>query len=307
MAEPYLQDDVSRVLRDPDRFVPWRLRTRGYLLMSGALHLLAVAGLSLLPASHALRPLPTSDAIRVSLLGPEVAAEGQPAEEVMETPVPSLSSSPQASVTPPYPALTSPPKQVSGASLPRPSHVRTPASPKKESWKAPPVQNGDGPISEAPPEPIRSVEPQHPFLTQDRADTADPAGPLTTETTRIPSDGRGRPEAGGPLSVSERDGQQDSLQRTDFAPLAPPRVSYQVKPQYPLAARQRGIEGTVLLKAHVTEGGVVQDIAIERSTGHPELDRSAMEALGRWRFEPARRGNTAIATWVLVPVTFELD
>ncbi|MBI3329659.1 MAG: energy transducer TonB [Nitrospinae bacterium] len=150
------------------------------------------------------------------------------------------------------------------------------------------------------------MEPKHPFLTQNRPDLAEPAGPITTEATRARSDEHGRPDVVSPLSAPDRDGRQDSLQRTDFAHLIPPRVSHQVKPQYPLAARQRGVEGTVLLKAHITEGGMVQDIAVERSTGHPELDRSAMEALGRWRFEPARRGNTAMATWVLVPVTFEL-
>jgi protein TonB len=84
-------------------------------------------------------------------------------------------------------------------------------------------------------------------------------------------------------------------------------VSYQVKPQYPLSARHRGIEGTVLLKVHITEQGLVQDVSVERSAGSPELDRSAMEALRRWRFEPARRGKAAVAAWVLVPVTFELE
>jgi periplasmic protein TonB len=36
------------------------------------------------------------------------------------------------------------------------------------------------------------------------------------------------------------------------------------------------------------------------------LDRSALSAVRRWRFEPARRGAQPIETWVQVPVRFEL-
>ena len=42
------------------------------------------------------------------------------------------------------------------------------------------------------------------------------------------------------------------------------------------------------------------------SAGHPDLDQAAMEAVRRWRFEPARRGADAVAMWVLLPVEFRL-
>jgi periplasmic protein TonB len=85
-----------------------------------------------------------------------------------------------------------------------------------------------------------------------------------------------------------------------------PRGGYQVKPRYPDAARRQGAEGTVLLKARVTEHGRVDEVQIETSAGHPALDQAAVEALHRWRFEPARRGRDAIAVWVTIPFQFKL-
>jgi protein TonB len=60
------------------------------------------------------------------------------------------------------------------------------------------------------------------------------------------------------------------------------------------------------LKIYVTDTGRVQDVLVERSAGHEELDAAAMEAVKKWRFDPARRGNQPVAVWVMLPVRFEL-
>jgi periplasmic protein TonB len=86
-----------------------------------------------------------------------------------------------------------------------------------------------------------------------------------------------------------------------------PTGGYQVKPRYPDSARRQGIEGTVIIKAYVTEQGRVQQVQVEQSTGHRDLDQAAVEAVGRWRFEPARRGRQPIAMWVSIPVKFVLN
>jgi TonB family protein len=85
-----------------------------------------------------------------------------------------------------------------------------------------------------------------------------------------------------------------------------PTGGYQVKPRYPDSARRQGIEGTVLVKAYVTEQGRVGKVQVEQSAGHAELDQAAVEAVGRWRFEPARRGRQPVAMWVSIPVRFVL-
>lgn len=90
------------------------------------------------------------------------------------------------------------------------------------------------------------------------------------------------------------------------SPARPLAGGYQVKPNYPDSARRRGIEGTTLLKIHVSEKGQVADVLVEQSAGHQDLDQAAVEAVKKWRFAPARKGNQPIAVWVKLPVRFEL-
>jgi protein TonB len=52
--------------------------------------------------------------------------------------------------------------------------------------------------------------------------------------------------------------------------------------------------------------GRVGAIRVEQSAGHPDLDQAAAEAIERWRFEPARRGNQPVAVWLRMPVKFVL-
>jgi len=87
---------------------------------------------------------------------------------------------------------------------------------------------------------------------------------------------------------------------------AVPKGGYQMKPAYPESARRAGIEGTSMLKFEITESGTVSKITVEKSSGHEGLDRAAIAAVQRWRFEPARRGAQAVAVWVTLPVRFEL-
>jgi len=50
----------------------------------------------------------------------------------------------------------------------------------------------------------------------------------------------------------------------------------------------------------------VGDVIVQETAGHPDLDEAAAEAVRRWRFDPARRGNDPVAMWVLLPVEFRL-
>ena len=63
----------------------------------------------------------------------------------------------------------------------------------------------------------------------------------------------------------------------------------------------------MLLKMRITEQGRVEEVQVERSAGHADLDESAREAVRRWRFEPARRSGAPVAVWVLIPVEFKLQ
>jgi protein TonB len=78
------------------------------------------------------------------------------------------------------------------------------------------------------------------------------------------------------------------------------------KPPYPLAARRHGLEGRVLLTAHVRADGRCAEVRLRASSGHELLDHAALETVRRWRFLPARRGDTAIDSWVEIPISFRL-
>ena len=88
--------------------------------------------------------------------------------------------------------------------------------------------------------------------------------------------------------------------------VARPLGGYQVKPRYPESARRAGAQGVTTLRVRVLENGRVSDVIVEQSAGFRDLDLSAMDAVKKWLFEPARRGKEAVAVWVMLPVKFEL-
>jgi protein TonB len=78
-------------------------------------------------------------------------------------------------------------------------------------------------------------------------------------------------------------------------------------PQYPLAARRTGQQGTATVRVLVTPEGLPARVDLEKSSGSTHLDHAAVEAVKGWRFTPARRGTEAVEGWVLVPIVFRLE
>ncbi|MDE2583823.1 MAG: energy transducer TonB [Betaproteobacteria bacterium] len=79
------------------------------------------------------------------------------------------------------------------------------------------------------------------------------------------------------------------------------------KPAYPPLSRRLGEEGKVLLKVSVTAQGTAEQVEVHKSSGFSRLDAAARDAVQRWRFVPARRGDEPVAASVLVPITFALE
>lgn len=79
------------------------------------------------------------------------------------------------------------------------------------------------------------------------------------------------------------------------------------KPVYPALSRRNGEEGKVLLRVRVSAQGAALELELKQSSGFARLDAAAREAVGRWRFVPAKRGDEAIESWVVVPITFALE
>jgi protein TonB len=68
-------------------------------------------------------------------------------------------------------------------------------------------------------------------------------------------------------------------------------------PPYPAAAKRMGEQGEVRLDVHVGADGSVIDVQVRASSGSPALDRSAMDAVRRWRFRPATVDGQAVSEW----------
>jgi len=77
-------------------------------------------------------------------------------------------------------------------------------------------------------------------------------------------------------------------------------------PAYPPQSRQFGEQGKVMLRLLVSADGGVEQVNLRKS-GYQRLDRAAQESVKRWRFVPVKRGNQAVTTWVVVPISFSLE
>jgi len=86
----------------------------------------------------------------------------------------------------------------------------------------------------------------------------------------------------------------------------PPSPEGVIDPEYPLAARNRGWEGAVVVRAAVSRSGTVIDTQVVDSSGYAILDSAALHAVARARFRPATSDSTPVASEVLVPFRFSL-
>lgn len=77
-------------------------------------------------------------------------------------------------------------------------------------------------------------------------------------------------------------------------------------PLYPAMSRRLEESGKTILRVYVEADGKPSQIQIKTGSGSPRLDQAAQDAIWRWKFVPARRGNEAIGAWVLVPIVFNL-
>lgn len=78
-------------------------------------------------------------------------------------------------------------------------------------------------------------------------------------------------------------------------------------PAYPSPAVEKGQEGLVLLSVAIDRAGRPQKVDLKQSSGFSLLDGSAIKAVKKWKFSPARMGALAVDTQVTIPVRFRLQ
>ena len=86
----------------------------------------------------------------------------------------------------------------------------------------------------------------------------------------------------------------------------PPIPIKRVKPEFPGQAKEMGLSGKVVLKFLVEADGRVANASVILARPQGVFDRSALEAIGEWRFRPGRYKGKAVAVWVELPVCFRL-
>ena len=84
-----------------------------------------------------------------------------------------------------------------------------------------------------------------------------------------------------------------------------PRLLSHSEPRYTDDAREKGIEGRVLLGFTIDQNGVPQGIQVKRSL-YPSLDQAAVEAVRDWRFTPAMKNGQVVSMWVESEINFNL-
>ena len=78
-------------------------------------------------------------------------------------------------------------------------------------------------------------------------------------------------------------------------------------PDYPTSALRRGEGGTVLVRVEVDASGMPAGVALVPRSGSRDLDRAAMEAVRKWRFQAAQREGQAVASSLVIPIDFKVD
>jgi TonB family protein len=84
-----------------------------------------------------------------------------------------------------------------------------------------------------------------------------------------------------------------------------PEATHKVPPVYPVAAREQGISGVVLLQVLVSKEGTVRDAFV--ISGSTVLRDAALDSIWQWRFKPAAEAHQPVTVWVMIPVKFTLD
>ena len=162
-------------------------------------------------------------------------------------------------------------RQPAATPTPRQQHAATPPEP--------PVQSATAISSPPAPQPA-PVTPDEPPGVQ--------ASSAQSLTATAPED---RPPAAGGTQAA----------RFDAAYLRNP------PPPYPPASRRRGEEGQVILRVHVGRDGLPLHVEVAESSRHPRLDQAALQAVARWRVEPARPREGAGDSWLRVAGVLRLQ
>lgn len=192
--------------------------------------------------------------------------------------------------------------EVSMLSVPGKQPTAAPPAPPKPVAPTPPVPPKQPPVKK----PVQKKKPVQPKqAVVPKSDFAEELAPAPSLTDSAPASTAQNtsPSNSAPTSSSGTQGKADPFSEASFTA----NYGTNPKPKYPAIARSRGWQGKVLLRVSVSAEGLSESVEIFRSCGHDVLDESAVAAVEKWEFVPAKRGNTAVSSSVIVPIIFTLN
>jgi len=75
--------------------------------------------------------------------------------------------------------------------------------------------------------------------------------------------------------------------------------------EYPALLRDAGVSGRTIVWIKIDERGVLQDVQINQSSGHPALDAAAIRVARTMEFSPALNRDQVVPVWVSIPIQFQ--
>jgi protein TonB len=149
------------------------------------------------------------------------------------------------------------------------------------------------------PQPKQEVKPKTQAKPEPKPKTPDPSSTPPADASQTKAAESQMPNAA--VAPASSQGTAGTPIQTDIGKLV---VVYQpdADPYYPSFSKRAGEQGEVVVRLIIDETGIVEDVALLRSSGFARLDRAAEQIGRRYRFKPySVNGNpTRISTNLLI-------
>ena len=96
----------------------------------------------------------------------------------------------------------------------------------------------------------------------------------------------------------------------------PPRVGGDIKrpvklsgdpPTYPPSLKESKAQGVTILDSTIETTGQVGEVTVLKSSGYPELDQAAVDAVRTWTFQPATQNGQPVRVLYTLTINFQVD
>ena len=98
---------------------------------------------------------------------------------------------------------------------------------------------------------------------------------------------------------------QPKVVRVGYQGIREPQKVFNVVPEYPVFARQAGVEGAVIIEAVLDENGNVKSVRV--LTSRALLDEAALRAVRQWRYTPTLLNGVPVPVLMTITVNFKLS